>query len=67
MLLVDDTFRIDLRAGGQLPLVISVEAVFLFVMSGTGFTMPNFYTSTSDSKLSGRNVPIVTTFVITLC
>ena len=51
MLLVDDTFRIDLRAGGQLPLVISVEAVFLFVMSGTGFTLPNFNIATSDASI----------------
>ena len=67
MLLVDDTFRIDLRAGGQLPLVISVEAVFLFVMSGAGLKPPNFNAVASDSKLSGRNVPIITTFEVILC
>jgi hypothetical protein len=61
VLLVDDKFRIDLLVGGQLPLVVSFEAVFLFVMSGTGFTLPNFNTATSDSKLSGRNVPMITT------
>jgi hypothetical protein len=41
VLLVDDTLTIDFRAGGQLPLVISFRAVFLFVVSGAGFTLPN--------------------------
>ena len=59
VLLVDDKFRIDLLVGGQLPLVISFEAVFLFVMSGTGFTQSNFNAETGESKLSGRNVPII--------
>ena len=67
MLLVDGKFRIDLLVGGQLPLVVSFEAVFLFVMSGAGFNLPNFYAETSDSKLSGRNVPIITSFEIILC
>ena len=67
MLLVDDKFRIDLLVGGQLPLVVSFEAVFLFVMSGTGFMPSNFNAATSDSKLSGRNVPILTDFSISLC
>jgi hypothetical protein len=67
MLLVDSSFRIDLQTGGQLPLVISIEAVFLFVMSGAGFTLSNFNIETSDSKLSGRNVPMITTFVIIRC
>ena len=67
VLLVDDTFGTDWRAGGQLPLVVSFEAVFLFVMSGTGFIPSNSNAETSDSKLSGRNVPIVTIFQITLC
>ena len=67
VLLVDDKFRIDLLVGGQLPLVISFEAVFLFVMSGTGFTLSNFYADAGDSKLSGRNVPIVKDFSMTLC
>jgi hypothetical protein len=67
VLLVDDTFRIDWRAGGQLPLVISFEAVFLFVMSGTGFTPSNFNAATSESKLSGRNVPMIKAFAKTLC
>ena len=58
---------IDLRTGGQLPQVISFEAVFLFVMSGTGFTLPNFNAATSDSMLSGRNVPIIRTFELILC
>jgi hypothetical protein len=58
VLLVDDTLTTEFRAGGQLSLVISVETVFLFVMSGTGFTLPNSNVATSDSKLSGRNVPI---------
>ena len=51
MLLVDNTFRIDLRVGGQLPLVISFEAVFLFVMSGTGFIPSNFNAETSDASI----------------
>ena len=67
VLLVDDKFTIDLLVGGQLSLVISFENYFLFVMSGTGFIPSNFNADASDSKLSGRNVPIVTTFVITLC
>jgi hypothetical protein len=29
-------------------------------MSGAGFTPSNFYAETSDSKLSGRIVPIIT-------
>jgi hypothetical protein len=61
LLLVDDTLSTAFRAGGQLPLVISFRAVFLFVMSGAGFTPSNFNAETSDSKLSGRNVPIITT------
>ena len=67
MLLVDDKFRIDLLVGGQLPLVVSFEAVFLFVMSGTGFMPSNFNAATSDSKLSGRNVPMITLIQIILC
>ena len=67
VLLVVDKFRIDLLVGGQLPLVISFEAVFLFVVSGTGFKLPNFYAVTSDSKLSGRNVPIIINILMTLC
>jgi hypothetical protein len=67
MLLVDGKFTIELLTGGQLSLVISFETFFLFVMSGTGFTLPNFYTDAGDSKLSGRNVPITTTFVMILC
>ena len=67
MLLVDDKFRIDLLVGGQLPLVVSFEAVFLFVMSGTGFMPSNFNAATSDSKLSGRNVPMIILIQITLC
>ena len=61
VLLVDNTLTTEFRAGGQLSLVISFETVFLFVMSGTGFTLPNSNVATSDSKLSGRNVPIITT------
>ena len=67
VLLVFDKFRTDLLVDGQLPLVIGFEAVFLFVMSGTGFTQSNFNAETSDSKLSGRNVPIVNDFSLTLC
>ena len=48
MLLDFDTLRIDLRINGQLPLVVSFEAVFLFVMSGAGFTPSNFNAETSD-------------------
>ena len=67
VLLVFDKFRTDLLVDGQLSLVISFETVFLFVMSGTGFTLPNFNADAGDSKLSGRNVPIITTFVMILC
>ena len=49
MLLVDDTITTEFRAGGQLPQVISFEAVFLFVMSGTGFIPPNSNAETSDA------------------
>ena len=38
-------------AGGQLPLVISFEAVFLFVMSGAGFIPSNFNAETSDASI----------------
>ena len=61
VLLVDATLSIAFRNGGQLPLVVSFEAVFLFVMSGTGFIPSNFNAETSDSELSGRNVPMVIT------
>ena len=67
MLLVSNAFRIDLRNDGQLPLVISFEAVSLFVMSGAGLIPPNFKAVTSDSKLSVRDVPMVKAFTITLC
>jgi hypothetical protein len=67
VLLVDDTFGIDWRAGGQLPLVVSIEAVILFVMSGTGFTLSNFNIATSDSKLSGRIVPMAEVLSRALC
>ena len=50
VLLVDDKFRIDLLVGGQLPLVISFRAVFLFVMSGAGFTPSNFNAATSEAS-----------------
>ena len=67
VLLVSNAFRIDLRIDGQLPLVISFEAVSLFVMSGTGLTIPNFNGSTSDSKLSLRDVPMIKELPLTLC
>jgi hypothetical protein len=67
MLLVDDSFLIDSRTGGQLPLVISFKAVILFVMSGAGFTPSNFNAETSDSKLSGRIVPMIKAFALILC
>jgi hypothetical protein len=51
VLLVDDKFRIDLLVGGQLPLVISFRAVFLFVVSGAGFMPSNFYAATSDAMI----------------
>ena len=50
--------QLELRVGGQLPLVISFEAVILFVMSGAGLNPPNFNAEASESKLSGRIVPI---------
>ena len=37
-----------MRISGQLPFVVSVRAVFLFVMSGAGFTPSNFNAETSD-------------------
>ena len=52
---------------GQLPLVISIEAVILFVVSGTGLILSNFNTEASDSKLSGRIVPMIMRLIITLC
>ena len=67
MLLVSNKFRIDLLVSGQLPLVVSFEVLFLFVMSGTGFTLPNLYADAGDSKLSGRNVPIINDFSMILC
>ncbi len=51
VLLVNGKFRIDLLTDGQLPLVIGFEAVFLFVMSGTGFTLSNFNAVTSDASI----------------
>ena len=67
MLLVSDALTIAFHADGQLPLVISFKAVFLFVMSGAGFTPSNFNAETSECKHSGRNVPMITVFQITLC
>ena len=67
VLLVSNAFRIDLRIDGQLPLVISFEAVSLFVMSGTGFMPSNSNAATSDSKLSVRDVPMVKAFAKALC
>ena len=49
------------------PSLLASGLHFLFVMSGAGFTLPNSYIETSDSKLSGRNVPIVKDFSMTLC
>ena len=57
----------NFRAGGQLPLVISFEAVFLFVMSGVGLTPSNFNAEADECKHSGRNVPMIKAFTITLC
>ena len=51
VLLVANKFRIDLLVSGQLPLVVSFEAVFLFVMSGTGFNPSNFNAGTSDASI----------------
>ena len=59
VVLVDDTLTIEFRIGGQLPLVISFRAVFLFVMSGAGFTLSNSNIETGECKHSGRNVPMV--------
>jgi hypothetical protein len=58
---------LNFRAGGQLPLVISFKAVFLFVMSGAGFTPSNFNAETSERKRSGRNVPMTKAFTKALC
>ena len=52
-------FELISVSNGQFPFVISVKAVFLFVMSGAGLTPSNFNAEASDSRLSGRNVPIV--------
>jgi hypothetical protein len=62
VLLVGITLSIAFRNGGQLPLVISFEAVFLFVVSGAGLTPSNFNAETCDSKLSGRIVPMTELF-----
>ena len=51
LLLVDDTLTIEFRIGGQLPLVISFRAVFLFVVSGAGFIPSNFNAETSEASL----------------
>jgi hypothetical protein len=67
LVLVDDTLTIEFRIGGQLPLVVGFEAVSLFVMSGTGLIPSNFNAEASDSKLSGRDVPMSETFVSDLC
>jgi len=58
---------LNFRAGGQLPLVISFKAVSLFVMSGAGLTPSNFNAEAGESKLSGRDVPMVKAFARTLC
>ena len=52
---------------GQLPLVISIEAVILFVMSGTGLIPSNFNAEASECKHSGRDVPMIMGLTITLC
>jgi hypothetical protein len=61
--------RFELISGliGQLPLVISFEAVILFVVSGTGLIPSNFNAEASDSKLSGRIVPMIEAFARILC
>ena len=63
------TMRFELISAsrGQLPLVISFEAVSLFVMSGAGFIPSNSNAVTSDSKLSVRDVPMIEAFARTLC
>ena len=67
MLLVSNAFRIDLRIDGQLSLVVSFETVSLFVMSGAGLIPSNFNAEASDSKLSGRDVPMIKDLSKTLC
>jgi hypothetical protein len=62
MLLVSTTLSIAFRSDGQLPFVVSVKAVILFVVSGAGFIPSNFNAETSDSKLSGRIVPMIELF-----
>ena len=63
------TMRFELisASNGQLLLVISFGAVSLFVMSGAGLTPSNSNAATSDSKLSGRDVPMVKAFAMALC
>ena len=51
LLLVNNKSLIDWLIDGQLPLVISFEAVFLFVVSGAGFTQSNFNAETSDASI----------------
>jgi len=58
---------LNFRAGGQLPLVVNFRAVFLFVMSGAGLNPSNFNAEASESKLSGRNVPMAKAFAKALC
>jgi len=67
VLLDIDAFIIALRINGQFPLVISFEALSLFVMSGAGLTLSNFNAEAGDSRLSLRDVPMIMTFIITLC
>ena len=50
--------QLELRVGGQLPLVISFEAVFLFVMSGTGFMPSNFNAAASDASIREERTDI---------
>ena len=67
VLLVSNAFLIDSRIDGQLPLVVSFEAVSLFVVSGAGLIPSNFNAEASECKHSGRDVPMIKAFTLTLC
>ena len=43
------------------------SSVSLFVMSGAGLIPSNFNAEASESKLSGRDVPMIMAFAKTLC
>ena len=65
--MVPGRFELISELDGQLPLVISFEAVFLFVVSGTGLIPSNFNADASECKHSGRKVPMIEAFARILC